>query len=176
MAEIKQTPITEVKHEVKKEVVVEVPPATIVSSTDKSPVRIIKNAKGVEVPIYAEGPDEFIENANTFSDAKLAYENIELSIDDSVEKVFKFNEDVGMGWLTFYDMNNKVEIKNKGTVHKIEQIYPFIIDKDHSIVSTVLEETYPMILTDELPSQEVKEEYERLRRIESAAAEEVEEE
>lgn len=136
------------------------------------PTRIIKNAQGHDVPIYAEGPDDFITGKKTFTDAKLAYENIELSRDPNVEKVFKFNEQEGMGWLTYYDMVNKEEVKGKGSVHNIEQVFPFTIDKEHSLVSTVLEETYPMILTDETPSEEIKNEYVRLRQIEAQKEEE----
>lgn len=129
---------------------------------------VIKNANGEDVPIYAEGPSDFIKDEGAFSNAKLAYENISLARNPNVQKVFKFNEDLGMGWLAFYDMEKKEEIKNKGTVYNIAQIYPFEIDKQNGLVNTVLQETFPLLYTDEEPTEKVKSEYERLKRIEES--------
>lgn len=129
---------------------------------------IIKNANGEDVPIYAEGPEDFVQDDGAFTNAKLAYENISLVRDPNVQKVFKFNEDLGMGWLAFYDMNKREEIKNKGTVYNTAQIYPFEIDKQNGLVNTVLQETFPLLYTDEEPTEKVKSEYERLKRIEES--------
>lgn len=128
-------------------------------------VQYIKNANGEDVPIYAEGPDDFVDG-KTYTNAKLAFENISLSRDPNVEKVFKFNEDEGVGWLAYYDLANKKEIKDKGSLRNIEQIFPFEIDKENNLVTTVLRETYPVVYTDEEPSEEVRNEYERLEKIE----------
>ena len=130
-----------------------------------------ENANGEDVPIYEDGPDDFITGKKTYTDAKLAYENITLKLDPNVERVFKFNENEGMGWLAYYDMNTRQEIKDKGSLRNIEQIFPFEVDKENNLVTTVLRETYPVIYTNEKPSDEVKAEYERLEKIEESKKE-----
>lgn len=129
---------------------------------------IIKNANGEDVPIYSDGPDDFIQGAKTYTNHKLAYENISLARDPNVQKFFKFNEKEGMGWLVYYDLEKKQEIKNKGSLRNIEQIFPFQVDKANNLVTTVLRETYPIIYTDETPNENVKSEYTRLRNIEES--------
>ena len=142
-----------------------------VQENGKNVVTYVKNANGEDVPIYEDGPDDFITGKKTYTDAKLAYENITLKLDPNVERVFKFNEDEGMGWLAYYDMNSKKEIKDKGSLRNIEQIFPFEVDKENNLVTTVLRETYPVIYTNEEPSEEVKSEYERLEKIEESKKE-----
>lgn len=142
-----------------------------IQENGKKVVTYVKNANGEDVPIYEDGPDDFITGKKTYTDAKLAYENITLKLDPNVERVFKFNEDEGMGWLSYYDMNNKKEIKDKGSLRNIEQLFPFEIDKENNLVTTVLRETYPVIYTNEEPSAEVKSEYERLEKIEESKKE-----
>lgn len=142
-----------------------------VQENGKNVVTYVKNANGEDVPIYDDGPDDFITGKKTYTDAKLAYENITLKLDPNVERVFKFNEDEGMGWLAYYDMNTKKEIKDKGSLRNIEQIFPFEVDKENNLVTTVLRETYPVIYTNEEPSDEVKSEYERLEKIEESKKE-----
>lgn len=142
-----------------------------VEENGKKIVSYIKNANGEDVPIYDDGPDDFITGKKTYTDAKLAYDNITLKLDPNVERVFKFNEDEGMGWLAYYDMNSKKEIKDKGSLRNIEQIFPFEVDKENNLVTTVLRETYPVIYTNEEPSEEVKSEYERLEKIEESKKE-----
>lgn len=142
-----------------------------VQENGKKVVTYVKNANGEDVPIYEDGPDDFITGKKTYTDAKLAYENITLKLDPNVERVFKFNEDEGMGWLAYYDMNTKKEIKDKGSLRNIEQIFPFEVDKENNLVTTVLRETYPVVYTDEKPSEEVKSEYERLEKIEESKKE-----
>ena len=85
-----------------------------------------------------------------------------------MQKFFKFNEKEGMGWLVYYDLEKKQEIKNKGSLRNIEQIFPFQVDKANNLVTTVLRETYPIIYTDETPNENVKSEYTRLRNIEES--------
>ena len=142
-----------------------------IQENGKKVVTYVKNANGEDVPIYEDGPDDFITGKKTYTDAKLAYENITLKLDPNVERVFKFNEDEGMGWLSYYDMNTKKEIKDKGSLRNIEQLFPFEIDKENNLVTTVLRETYPVIYTNEEPSAEVKSEYERLEKIEESKKE-----
>lgn len=142
-----------------------------IQENGKNVVTYVKNANGEDVPIYDDGPDDFITGKKTYTDAKLAYENITLKLDPNVERVFKFNEDEGMGWLAYYDMNSKKEIKDKGSLRNIEQIFPFEVDKENNLVTTVLRETYPVIYTNEEPSAEVKSEYERLEKIEESKKE-----
>ena len=142
-----------------------------VQENGKNVVTYVKNANGEDVPIYEDGPDDFITGKKTYTDAKLAYENITLKLDPNVERVFKFNENEGMGWLAYYDMNTRQEIKGKGSLRNIEQIFPFEVDKENNLVTTVLRETYPVIYTNEKPSDEVKAEYERLEKIEESKKE-----
>ena len=142
-----------------------------VQENGKNVVTYVKNANGEDVPIYEDGPDDFITGKKTYTDAKLAYENITLKLDPNVERVFKFNENEGMGWLAYYDMNTRQEIKDKGSLRNIEQIFPFEVDKENNLVTTVLRETYPVIYTNEKPSDEVKAEYERLEKIEESKKE-----
>ena len=127
----------------------------------------IKNINGEDVPIYNDLPEDFVTGEKqTYTDAKLSYENIALSRNPNVTKVFKFNENEGMGWLTFYNTEQKKEIKGQGTVFNIQELYPFKIDKQNSIVTTKIRESFPIMYTDETPLQEIKDEYERLKKIE----------
>lgn len=142
-----------------------------IQENGKNVVTYVKNANGEDVPIYEDGPDDFITGKKTYTDAKLAYENITLKLDPNVERVFKFNENEGMGWLAYYDMNTRKEIKDKGSLRNIEQIFPFEVDKENNLVTTVLRETYPVIYTNEKPSEEVRAEYERLEKIEESKKE-----
>lgn len=130
----------------------------------------IKNINGEDVPIYEEGPDDFIRGVKTYTDASLAYDNISLAQNPNVQKMFKFNEDKGMGWLVYYDMEEKHDIKDKGSLRNIEQIFPFEVDKQNGMVTTVLRESYPVLFTNEEPTEEVKAEYERLKAIEENKA------
>lgn len=166
--EMKQQVVPETKPEAPidfdKPIQQEVKPAPI---DEKQITGYIKNANGVDVPIYEEGPQDFIEGAKTYTDAKLAYENISLSRNPNVQKMFKFNEDEEMGWLVYYDLAEKKEIKDQGSLRNIEQVFPFEVDKANNLVTTVLRENYPVIYTDEKPSEEVRSEYERLKNIQA---------
>lgn len=129
-------------------------------------VNVIKNALGQEIPIYEDGPEDFIENAKTYSNAKLSYENIEIGKNPNIKKVFKFNRERNEGWVVNYDFEKKEEVK-KGSVVGVEQLYPFNIDYNNGVVTTKLRENYPLMMTDEIPSEEIQNIYATLKRIES---------
>lgn len=129
-------------------------------------VNVIKNALGQEIPIYEDGPEDFIENAKTYSNAKLSYENIEIGKNPNIKKVFKFNRERNEGWVVNYDFEKKEEVK-KGSVVGVEQLYPFNIDFNNGVVTTKLRENYPLMMTDEIPSEEIQNIYATLKRIET---------
>ena len=74
-------------------------------------VNVIKNALGQEIPIYEDGPEDFLENAKTYSNAKLSYENIEIGKNPNIKKVFKSNRERNEGWVVNYDFEKKEEVK-----------------------------------------------------------------
>lgn len=159
-------PVQEMKETVAEKSEPDFSNTNVVPKVDNNQITgYIKNANGEDVPLYAEGPEDFLTGVKTYTDAKLAYENISLSNDPNVQKFFKFNEQEGMGWLVYYDMENKKTIEGKGSLRNIEQVFPFEIDKQNGLVTTVLRETYPVLFTDEKPTEEITKEYERLQNI-----------
>lgn len=122
----------------------------------------ITNALGEKVPLYKEYKGDF--KTGTMSDGKRSLENIEISRNPDIQEFFKYNKKDNMGYMVFYDIKNKKEVK-KGTHLPLQLLYPFTIDTAHGVVSTKLEEDYPILFTDEPTPDDVKKMWEDLEYI-----------
>lgn len=122
----------------------------------------ITNALGEQVPLYKEYKGDF--KSGTMSDGRRSLENIEISKNPDIQEFFKYNKNDNMGYMVFYDIKNKKEVK-KGTHLPLQLLYPFTIDVAHGVVSTKLEEDYPILFTDEPTPDDVKKMWEDLEYI-----------
>ena len=122
----------------------------------------ITNALGEKVPLYKEYKGDF--KTGTMSDGRRSLENIEIARNPDIQEFFKYNKKDNMGYMVFYDIKNKKEVK-KGTHLPLQLLYPFTIDTAHGVVSTKLEEDYPILFTDEPTPENVKKMWEDLEHI-----------
>lgn len=123
----------------------------------------IVNALGEVVEVRDDIDNDFDEGA-TMASGKLSLENILIKKNENIKEFFKYNPTEKMGYFTYYDESKGEEIK-KGTHIPLGISFPLNIDIHHGVVSTRLDENYPIIMTDEPMPIEVKEEWEKLNKI-----------
>ena len=75
------------------------------------------------------------------------------------------NIEQGMGWMVWLDTETNQEIEG-GTHIDLKLLYPIDIDTNNNIANTRLQESYPVMYTDESPSEKVIKDYEMMRTIE----------
>ena len=126
-------------------------------------VMFIKNALGQEVPVFQEPPAEFIKTGNRYLSTESSFNVISNNRNENARLVFKYNEKLKMGWISMIDTNDGHELSH--TVPPVERIYPFIIDTTNQIVTTNLLEEYPLVVTDEEPTEKVKKAYHNIEQI-----------
>lgn len=144
----------EVKQEVKEELVAPVVEVTTKPVVTPTSVSYITNAAGQQVPIYEEPEAEFIKTNNKFLSTENAYNVISNNQNENAELVFKYNDTCKMGWIAMIDKTTGDELVH--TVPPVERLYPFNIDVSNNLVTTNLQEDYPLLMTDEEPSEKVK--------------------
>ncbi len=153
----------EVKQEVKEELVEPVVEVIIKPVVTPASVSYITNAAGQQVPIYEEPEAEFIKTNNKFLSTENAYNVISNNQNENAELVFKYNDTCKMGWIAMIDKTTGDELVH--TVPPVERLYPFNIDVSNNLVTTNLQEDYPLLMTDEEPSEKVKKAYDTIRQI-----------
>lgn len=126
-------------------------------------VSYITNAAGQQVHIYDEPEAEFVKTNNKFLSTENSFNVISNNQNENAELVFKYNENFKMGWVSMIDRTTGEELVH--TVPPVERLYPFNIDMANNLVTTNLQEDYPLLVTDEEPTTKVKKAYETIRQI-----------
>ena len=135
-------------------------------NTDKSNGQI-ENVNGHMVPVFEgdDGQEDFRRSDKTATDASLALKNMEIKRNPNAKEFFKYNKEQGMGWMVWLDTETNQEIEG-GTHIDLKLLYPIDIDTNNNIANTRLQESYPVMYTDESPSEKVIKDYEMMRTIE----------
>lgn len=135
-----------------------------INSTNKNdnPSYIV-NANGEYVDLGGE-IGGFKEKGIT--DTELALNNIKIKQNPNMKEFFKYNKDYQMGWLTWIDTETKEE-NTLGTHDDLRLLYPIEIDTTNNLANTRLQNSYPIIYTDEVPSESVQEKYKMMRTIDA---------
>ena len=120
------------------------------------------NALGEKVPLYKEYKGDYAED--TISNSRKSYENIAIHTNNNIQEFFKYNKEDKMGYLVYYDISTKKEVPG-GTHLPLKLLYPFSIDEVHSVVSTRMQEDYPILFTEEPTPQEIRDEWNNLEFI-----------
>ena len=101
------------------------------------------------------------------TDTELALNNIKIKQNPNMKEFFKYNKDYQMGWLTWIDTETKEE-NTLGTHNDLRLLYPIEIDTTNNLANTRLQNSYPIIYTDEVPSESVQEKYKMMRTIDAS--------
>lgn len=127
----------------------------------------IENVNGEIVTVYEEddGMNDFRHSDKTATDASLALKNMEIKRNPNAKEFFKYNKEKDMGWMVWLDTETNKEIEG-GTHLDLKLLYPIDIDINNNIANTRLQESYPVMYTDEDPSEKVIKDYEMMRTIE----------
>ena len=135
-------------------------------NTEKSNGQI-ENVNGHMVPVFEgdDGQEDFRRSDKTATDASLALKNMEIKRNPNAKEFFKYNKEQGMGWMVWLDTETNQEIEG-GTHIDLKLLYPIDIDTNNNIANTRLQESYPVMYTDETPSEKVIKDYEMMRTIE----------
>ena len=135
-------------------------------NTEKSNGQI-ENVNGHMVPVFEgdDGQENFRRSDKTATDASLALKNMEIKRNPNAKEFFKYNKEKGMGWMVWLDTETNQEIEG-GTHIDLKLLYPIDIDTNNNIANTRLQESYPVMYTDESPSEKVIKDYEMMRTIE----------
>lgn len=135
-------------------------------NTEKSNGQI-ENVNGHMVPVFEgdDGQEDFRRSDKTATDASLALKNMEIKRNPNAKEFFKYNKEQGMGWMVWLDTETNQEIEG-GTHIDLKLLYPIDIDTNNNIANTRLQESYPVMYTDESPSEKVIKDYEMMRTIE----------
>lgn len=162
--------INELKEELPKEeeTIVQtnnVPVEPKMEATQPVNIKFIMNATGKEVPLYDEPPAEFIKTGNRYLSTENSFNVISNYRNEKAKLVFKYNEKLKMGWISMIDTSDGHELPH--TVPPVERIYPYTIDTVNRIVTTNLQEDYPLVITDEEPTEKVKKAYSNIEQINS---------
>lgn len=140
--------------------------STLGINTEKSNGQI-ENVNGHMVPVFEgdDGQEDFRRSDKTATDASLALKNMEIKRNPNAKEFFKYNKEQGMGWMVWLDTETNQEIEG-GTHIDLKLLYPIDIDTNNNIANTRLQESYPVMYTDESPSEKVIKDYEMMRTIE----------
>lgn len=135
-------------------------------NTEKSNGQI-ENVNGHMVPVFEgdDGQEDFRRSDKTATDASLALKNMEIKRNPNAKEFFKYNKEQGMGWMVWLDTETNQEIEG-GTHIDLKLLYPIDIDTNNNIANTRLQESYPVMYTDESPNEKVIKDYEMMRTIE----------
>ena len=139
-----------------------------IDTTNKSNANgYIENVNGEMVSVYEadDGLNDFRHSDKTATDASLALKNMEIKRNPNAKEFFKYNKEQGMGWMVWLDTETNQEIEG-GTHIDLKLLYPIDIDTNNNIANTRLQESYPVMYTDESPSEKVIKDYEMMRTIE----------
>ena len=143
-------------------------PTSLVTRELPQPQIKEENTIVIENKLSDEVDKSFIDNIDfkekKLTDAELALRNIKIRQNPNMKEFFKYNKDLEIGWLTWMDVETNEEAL--GTHHDIRLLYPIEIDSTNNLANTRLNTSYPIIYTDEEPSQEIKSKYEMMRKIE----------
>lgn len=143
-------------------------PTSLVTKELPQPQKKEENTIVIENKLSDEVDKSFIDNMNfkekNLTDAELALRNIKIRQNPNMKEFFKYNKELEMGWLTWMDVESNEEAL--GTHHDIRLLYPIEIDSINNLANTRLNTSNPIIYTDEEPSQETKDKYEMMRKIE----------
>ena len=123
-------------------------------NTEKSNGQI-ENVNGHMVPVFEgdDGQEDFRRSDKTATDASLALKNMEIKRNPNAKEFFKYNKEQGMGWMVWLDTETNQEIEG-GTHIDLKLLYPIDIDTNNNIANTRLQESYPVMYTDESPNEE----------------------
>ena len=140
--------------------------STLGINTEKSNGQI-ENVNGHMVPVFEgdDGQEDFRRSDKTATDTSLALKNMEIKRNPNAKEFFKYNKEQGMGWMVWLDTETNQEIEG-GTHIDLKLLYPIDIDTNNNIANTRLQESYPVMYTDESPSEKVIKDYEMMRTIE----------
>ena len=100
------------------------------------------------------------------TDTKLALKNIMIKQNPNIKEMYKYNKDLNKGWLVWYDTEKNEEVDG-GTHLDLRLLFPIEMDFKNNLANTRLETSYPIIYTDDKPSEDVMKKYEVMEQIES---------
>lgn len=111
---------------------------------------------------------EFIKNESKVgvaTDTELALQNIMIKQNPNIKEMYKYNKDLNKGWLIWFDTEKNEEV-NGGTHLDLRLLFPIEMDFKNNLANTRLETSYPIIYTNDNPSEDVLKKYEVMEQIE----------
>lgn len=147
------------------EPVVDTTSETITMQEDTNGVQYITNAKGELVPLYSDGPDNFTGENGKYRSTENSLNNIVNKYNANSQLMYKYNKTYKMGWLAMVDKATGQELPY--TTMSPKSLHPVDINETDGIAtSNRLLEDYPLLITDEVPSEQIQAAYATIKNIE----------
>ena len=131
---------------------------------DANGVQYITNAKGELVPLYSDGPNDFTGESGKYRSTENSLNNIINKHNANSQLMYKYNKAYKMGWLAMVDKATGEELPY--TTIDPKSLHPVDINETDGIATSGrLLEDYPLLITDEVPSEKIQSAYAIIKSI-----------
>ena len=121
------------------------------------------------MPLYSDGPNDFTGESGKYRSTENSLNNIINKHNANSQLMYKYNKAYKMGWLAMVDKETGEDLPY--TTIDPKSLHPVDINETDGIAtSSRLLEDYPLLITDEVPSEKIQSAYAIIKSIDDNKA------